>query len=83
MSQRLEMIQILEPNLLHGVVSKRQLIRPYPGSRVNIQAGTYPERLNLNVSGKAGNIITFQPLNHNGLAADGTPTRRFNYIQRL
>jgi hypothetical protein len=29
--------------------------------------------LNLNVSGKAGNIVTLQPLNYNGLAADGAP----------
>jgi hypothetical protein len=32
-----------------------------PGSVVNIHAGTYHERLSLNVSGTAGNYITFQP----------------------
>ena len=34
-----------------------------PGSTVNILAGTYNERLTLNVSGTAGNYITFQPYN--------------------
>jgi hypothetical protein len=32
-----------------------------PGSIVNIRAGTYRERLSLNVSGTAGSYITFQP----------------------
>jgi len=32
-----------------------------PGSTVNILAGTYNERLTLNVSGTTGNYITFQP----------------------
>ena len=32
-----------------------------PGSTVNIMAGTYRERLTLNVSGSEGNHITFQP----------------------
>jgi hypothetical protein len=32
-----------------------------PGSTVNILAGTYNERLTLNVSGTVGNYITFQP----------------------
>jgi hypothetical protein len=32
-----------------------------PGSTVNIGAGTYPERLNVLVSGTPGNYITFQP----------------------
>lgn len=32
-----------------------------PGSTVNIRAGTYHERLSLNVSGTPGNYITFQP----------------------
>jgi hypothetical protein len=36
-----------------------------PGSTVNIQAGTYHERLSLNVSGTAGNYITFQPYGFN------------------
>jgi parallel beta-helix repeat protein len=31
------------------------------GSTVNIRAGTYNERLTLNVSGNSGNYITFQP----------------------
>ena len=34
-----------------------------PGSTVNIMAGTYQERLTLNVSGTSGNYITFQPYN--------------------
>src|SRR5437899_464957 len=34
-----------------------------PGSTVNIMAGTYQERLTLNVSGRPGNYITFQPYN--------------------
>jgi hypothetical protein len=33
------------------------------GSTVNIMAGTYQERLALNVSGTSGNYITFQPYN--------------------
>jgi hypothetical protein len=36
-----------------------------PGSVVNIRAGTYHERLFLNVSGTAGNYITFQPYGFN------------------
>jgi len=36
-----------------------------PGSTVNIMAGTYQERLTLNVSGTPGNYITFQPYNFN------------------
>ena len=32
-----------------------------PGSVVNVRAGTYHERLSLNVSGTPGNYITFQP----------------------
>ncbi len=32
-----------------------------PGSFVNIRSGTYHERLTLNVSGTAGNYVTFQP----------------------
>jgi hypothetical protein len=36
-----------------------------PGSTVNIQGGTYHERLSLNVSGTAGNYITFQPYGFN------------------
>jgi hypothetical protein len=32
-----------------------------PGSTVNIRGGIYHERLSLNVSGTAGNYITFQP----------------------
>ena len=42
-----------------------------PGSTVNIKAGTYRERLALNVSGTAGNYITFQPAGYTGLASDG------------
>jgi len=42
-----------------------------PGSTVNIKAGTYLERLALNVSGTAGNYITFQPAGYTGLASDG------------
>ena len=49
-----------------------------PGSTVNIKAGTYHERLALNVSGTAanapgtaGNYITFQPAGYTGLASDG------------
>src|SRR5205814_3026370 len=42
------------------------------GSTVNIKGGTYHERLSLNVSGTAGNYITFQPLGYTGLASDGT-----------
>jgi hypothetical protein len=34
-----------------------------PGSTVNIMAGTYQERLSLNVSGTSGSYITFQPYN--------------------
>jgi hypothetical protein len=34
-----------------------------PGSTVNIMAGTYQERLTLNVSGTPGHPITFQPYN--------------------
>jgi hypothetical protein len=34
-----------------------------PGSTVNIMAGTYKERLTLNVSGMSGSYITFQPYN--------------------
>src|SRR5438093_12091635 len=33
------------------------------GSTVNILAGTYHERLTMNVQGTAGNYITFQPYN--------------------
>jgi hypothetical protein len=44
-----------------------------PGSTVNIKAGTYGERLVMNVSGTAGNYITFQPFGFTGLASDGTP----------
>jgi Right handed beta helix region len=33
------------------------------GSTVNIMAGTYHEQLSVNVSGTAGHVITFQPLN--------------------
>lgn len=36
-----------------------------PGSIVNIRAGTYHERLSLDVSGTAGNYITFQPYGFN------------------
>lgn len=36
-----------------------------PGSTVNIRAGTYHERLSLNVSGTPGNYITFQPYGFN------------------
>jgi hypothetical protein len=36
-----------------------------PGSIVNIRAGTYHERLSLNVSGTPGNDITFQPYGFN------------------
>lgn len=36
-----------------------------PGSVVNIEAGTYHERLSLNVSGTPGNYITFQPYGFN------------------
>ena len=36
-----------------------------PGSTVNIHAGTYHERLSLNVSGTPGNYITFQPYGFN------------------
>lgn len=36
-----------------------------PGSVVNVRAGTYHERLSLNVSGTAGNYITFQPYGFN------------------
>ena len=42
-----------------------------PGSTVNIKAGTYHERLALNVSGTAGNYIIFQPAGYTGLASDG------------
>jgi hypothetical protein len=34
-----------------------------PGSTVNIMAGTYQERLTLNVSGSSGSYITYQPYN--------------------
>jgi hypothetical protein len=34
-----------------------------PGSTVNIMAGTYQERLTVNVSGRPGNYTTFQPYN--------------------
>ena len=50
------------------------------GSAVNIKAGTYHERLALNVSGTAGNYITFQPLGYTGancgasIAANGYTT---------
>jgi hypothetical protein len=45
------------------------------GSTVNIRAGTYPERLTVNVSGTAGSYITFQPEGFNGtLDAEGKPT---------
>jgi hypothetical protein len=43
------------------------------GSTVNIMAGTYHERLTLNVSGAASSPIIFQPNGYTGLAADGTP----------
>lgn len=36
-----------------------------PGSIVNIRAGTYHERLSLNVSGSPGHYITFQPYGFN------------------
>jgi PKD repeat protein len=36
------------------------------GSTVNIMAGTYSERLKVNVSGGAGNSITFQPYGFSG-----------------
>ena len=36
-----------------------------PGSVVNIRGGVYHERLSLNVSGTAGNYITFQPYGFN------------------
>src|SRR3954470_13324307 len=32
-----------------------------PGSTVNIHGGTYHERLSVEVSGTAGNYVTFQP----------------------
>src|SRR5205814_10179098 len=50
------------------------------GSTVNIKAGTYHERLALNVSGTAGNYITFQPAGYDGtgcgasIAANGYVT---------
>ncbi len=44
-----------------------------PGSIVGIKAGTYQERLTLNVSGTAGNPIIFQPIGYTGLSATGTP----------
>jgi hypothetical protein len=37
-----------------------------PGSTVNIKAGTYQERLTLEVSGTPGNPITFQPYGFSG-----------------
>jgi hypothetical protein len=43
------------------------------GSTVNIAAGTYTERLSVNVSGTPGNYITFQPLGYTGLSSEGTP----------
>ncbi len=50
------------------------------GSTVNIKGGTYHERLALNVSGTAGNYITFQPAGYDGtgcgasIAANGYVT---------
>jgi hypothetical protein len=53
-----------------------------PGSTVNIEAGTYPERLNLLVSGTPGNYIIFQPYGfsnspecggYTGVACGGDP----------
>jgi hypothetical protein len=41
-----------------------------PGSTVNVRGGTYHERLTLNVSGTAGNYITFQPYGFNVPAGD-------------
>jgi hypothetical protein len=42
-----------------------------PGSTVNIRAGTYNERLSVNVSGTAGNPITFQPFGFAGSQSCG------------
>jgi hypothetical protein len=42
-----------------------------PGSTVNIRGGTYRERLVLNVSGSAGNYITFQPYGFSGAPSCG------------
>ncbi len=45
-----------------------------PGSTVNIRAGTYPERLTVNVSGTAGNFVTFQPYGFTGAPGCGGHT---------
>ncbi|MEZ5148652.1 MAG: right-handed parallel beta-helix repeat-containing protein [Bacteroidales bacterium] len=42
-----------------------------PGSTVNIMGGTYNERVYLNVSGNAGNMITFQNYNNESVVVDG------------
>jgi hypothetical protein len=41
-----------------------------PGSTVNIMAGTYQERLTMDVSGTSGSYITFQPYNFSVPAGD-------------
>ncbi len=45
-----------------------------PGSIVNIRTGTYQERLVMNVSGTAGNPITFQPYGFVGSSSCGGRT---------
>ena len=42
-----------------------------PNSVVNILAGTYPEKLEVNVSGNLGNTITFQNYNADVVTIDG------------
>ena len=44
------------------------------GSTVNIKAGSYPERLTLNVSGAEGKPITFQPYGFSGAPGCGGRT---------
>lgn len=43
-----------------------------PGSTVNIMGGTYNEKVYVNVSGTAGNLITFRNYNNETVIIDGT-----------
>jgi hypothetical protein len=42
-----------------------------PGSTVNVKAGTYRERLSVDVSGTSGNYVTFQPYGFSGAPSCG------------
>ena len=54
-----------------------------PGDTVNIMAGTYNEKIDINISGSANNYITFRNYNNDAVILSGTSLPAYEHIMKI